>query len=280
MYKYILYILSAGIVLLSACTKVVDVDVPEADPRLVVEASINWKKGTAGEIQTIKLSKSTPYFSNDQNVIVTGASITITNNTTNQVFDFVDQNNGEYLCEDFIPVIDHQYTLHILSEGEEITAEETLKSVSGISKIDQSTEGGFDKDAIEINLYVQDPPDDINFYMIKTYERGELLPEVFDMKDEFFDGNEIKLFWEKLEDDDSDQEEFQAGDIVDIQLYGISEAFYNYLRILVQQNDSDGPFSTVPVALKGNCVNVTNPNQAPYGFFRLGQYDEMTYTVQ
>jgi hypothetical protein len=279
MIKHTLYILSV-LLIFSACTKVVDIDVPEAEPRLVIEASINWEKGTTGENQTIKLSKSTPYFSDKQNVIVTGALVSITDNTTNQTFNFTDQNNGEYFCDHFVPVIDRKYTLNITSEGMEYTAEETMKSVSGISKIDQSVEGGFDDEAIELNLYIQDPPNEVNFYMIKTYERGELLPEIFDLKDEFFDGNEIKLFWEKLEDD-SDEEEFKSGDIVDIQLYGVSEAFYNYIKVMVEQSESGGdPFSTVPVALKGNCINKTDQENPPYGYFRLSEYDEMTYTVQ
>jgi len=280
MFKYIFYILSFGLLLSTSCTKVIDVDVPEAEPRLVIEASINWKKGTTGEVQTIKLSKSTPYFSDNQNIEVTGATISITDNTTKQIFTFADQNNGDYLCENFAPVIERKYTLNISSEGEDYTAEETFKSVSGISKIDQSVEGGFDDEAIELNLYIQDPADEINFYMIKTYERGDLLPEIFDLKDEFIDGNEIKLFWEKLDDDDTNQEEFESGDVVDIQLYGISEAFYNYIRILVEQTQSGDPFSTTPVTLKGNCINTTNSDKYPYGYFRLTQYDEMSYTVQ
>ncbi|WP_421919606.1 DUF4249 domain-containing protein [Marinifilum sp.] len=280
MFKYIFIPIAISLLLSTSCTKVIDVDVPEAEPRLVIEASINWKKGTTGETQTIKLSKSTPYFSENQNIEVTNAIVSVTDNTTNQVFDFVDQNNGDYICENFVPIINRSYTLNINAEGENYTAEERLKSVSGIARIDQSVDGGFDDEAIELNLYIQDPPNEVNFYMIKTFERGDLLPEVFDVKDEFFDGNEIKLFWEKMDDDDTNEEEFEPGDIVDIELYGISEAFYNYIKILVEQTQSGDPFSTVPVALKGNCINSSNPDKAPYGFFRLSQYDEMNYTVQ
>lgn len=278
MLKYIVYILTITL-LFSACTKVVNVDVPEADSKLVIEASIDWKKGTSGNIQSIKLSKSTPYFSDNQSIIATGAKVSVSDETSNQEFIFEDQNNGEYLCTNFIPVINRTYSLKIVYEEETYTAVETLQSLSGISKIDQSVENGFDDEAIEINIYIPDPANEENYYMLKYYERGDLLPEISDLKDEFIDGNEIKLFWEKQDDDDTNQEEFEPGDIVDIQLYGISEAYYNYISILSEQSESGNPFSTIPVALKGNCINTSNADNTPYGFFRLTQYVEQTYTV-
>nr|WP_320119873.1 DUF4249 domain-containing protein [uncultured Marinifilum sp.] len=279
MLKYIIYILTTTL-LFSACTKVVNVDVPEADSKLVIEASIDWKKGTSGNIQSIKLSKSTPYFSDNQSIIATGAEVSISDETSNQEFIFEDQNNGEYLCTNFIPVINRTYSLKIVYEKETYTAVETLQSLSGISKIDQSVENGFDDEAIEINIYIPDPANEPNYYMLKYYERGDLLPEISDLKDEFIDGNEIKLFWEKQDDDDTNEEEFKAGDIVDIHLYGISESYYNYISILSEQSESGNPFSTIPVALKGNCINTTNPDNTPYGYFRLSQYVKKTYTVQ
>lgn len=72
------------LVVFTSCTDVVDVDVPEAVPRLVVEASIDWEKGTQGNEQFIKLTMSTPFFDNLSNTDVAGASVKITNNTTNQ----------------------------------------------------------------------------------------------------------------------------------------------------------------------------------------------------
>ena len=45
----------------SACTDVIDVEVPNEEAKLVIEASINWEKETSGSEQTIYLSKSTPF---------------------------------------------------------------------------------------------------------------------------------------------------------------------------------------------------------------------------
>ncbi|MBL7712163.1 MAG: hypothetical protein JNL13_06860, partial [Chitinophagaceae bacterium] len=49
-------------VLLLSCTKVVVVDLKTAEPKLVVDASIDWVKGTPGHEQQIKLSTTTGYY--------------------------------------------------------------------------------------------------------------------------------------------------------------------------------------------------------------------------
>ncbi|MEL7271528.1 MAG: DUF4249 domain-containing protein, partial [Bacteroidota bacterium] len=62
----------------SSCTDTVDVDVTDAGARLVVEASINWEKGTSGQSQTIKLSESTDFFDNNPDIPATGAVVIVT----------------------------------------------------------------------------------------------------------------------------------------------------------------------------------------------------------
>ena len=280
MQKYYIYILIAITLLFSACTKVIDVDVPIAEPRLVIEASIDWEKGTSGNTQTIKLSHSTTYFDENQNNFVTNASVTVIDQTTSQEFIFLDQQNGEYICSDFLPVVNHHYTLYINYNGENYTAEETLKSVTEISRVEQSKEDGFDDEAIELNMYVPDPADEENYYLIRFYEHGDLLAKLFDVDDEFVNGNEMKFFIEKLDDDENNEEEFEPGDVVDLNLYGISKAYFNYMRVLIFQSESGGPFSATPVALRGNCVNPSHPDRYAFGYFRLTQVVKTTYIVQ
>ncbi|MBI9058481.1 MAG: DUF4249 domain-containing protein [Labilibaculum sp.] len=280
MYKFSTYIVIGIALLFAACTEVINVDVPVAEARLVVEASIDWEKGTNGNTQIIKLSSSTPYFAENKSNGVSNASVSVTDNNSNQEFTFVDQQNGEYLCTDFIPVLNHSYTLNIEHNGENYTAVETLMSVTEIDRIEQSVEDGFDDEVIELNMYVPDPADEENYYLIKFQEEGDLLPELFDVDDEFVDGNEMKFFIEKLDDEDTGEEEFETGDVVHINLYGISEAYYNYIRILIEQTETGDIFSTIPVAIKGNCINEANPDNYAFGYFRLTQVDKVTYTVE
>ena len=84
----ILTVLLAVLITFISCDDKIDVAVPEATPRLVIEASIDWEQGTAGNNQTVKLSTSSPFFDNNSDTSVIGASVKVTNNNTNEEFIF------------------------------------------------------------------------------------------------------------------------------------------------------------------------------------------------
>lgn len=281
MKNFNLKILSVVLVLFNSCTDVVNVDVPVAPPRLVVEASIDWEKGTDGSTQIVKLSMSTPFFDNLSNTEVTNASIKVTNNSSNDEFIFVHQGNGIYGTSNFIPVLNESYTLEVIHEGETYTAEETMTPVVDIDEISQARVGGFDDDALEVDIYFNDPANIENFYLFRFEEEGDLLPELLALPDEFIDGNRTKVFFEKEEDENNGVEEFVAGDVANIEFYGISKQYFNFVDILIDQYDNaQNPFGTVPATLKGNVVNPTNPENFAFGYFRLSQVVKASYTFQ
>ncbi|MBR9756907.1 MAG: DUF4249 domain-containing protein [Algicola sp.] len=277
-YSLVILILS---ILFTSCEDPIDVDVPTAQSRLVIEASLDWEKGTVGNEQTVMLSRSTPYFETQQNTAVTGAMVTVTNSNTGEVFPFTDQNDGTYTTTNFVPLLNHTYHLEVVYNGETYQATETLMSVSNINTITQSTEGGFDDELLELNLYFDDPANVENFYLIKYDVVGDLFPYLEDVSDEFTDGNEIHDFFEKDDDEDGEETPFQAGDVVHVSLYGISEPYYNFMRLLIEQYGSQGdPFSSNAAQLRGNCTNLTNPEHYAFGYFRVTQVAKATYTFQ
>lgn len=270
--SYLNLILLLLFISITSCEDVIDVDVPTAKARLVIEASLDWEKGTSGNNQTIKLSTSTPYFENTATTIVTGASVKVTNNDTNTDYVFVDQNDGTYTIANFVPVINNNYTLEVIYNNETYQANETLKSVSPIKRVEQSLEGGFDDELIDVSIFWDDPIDEKNFYLIKFIDKFEIVPVFEDFEDEFVNGNELDTFFE---------DEYAEGDVVEFTLYGVSERYNNYMSLLIEQYDSAGdPFSPVPGKLKGNCINLDAPEEYAFGYFRLSEFDTVTYTIQ
>ncbi len=268
-------------IMLASCTDVIDVETSEGKTRLVIEASLDWEKGTTGNDQSIKLSQSTPYFSSNTDVPATGATVVVTNDNSGETYNFVDQNDGTYTINDFIPVINDSYTLEVVYNGETYTANETLMAVPEINRVEQSLEGAFDDELIDIYFYFDDPEDEENYYLISFKEEGDLLQELEEMSDEFSNGNEMFNFWEKEEDEDNNQEPFVAGDVIQIVLYGISQGYHSYMQLLIEQYYSGGdPFSTIPAEIKGNCINVTNADNYANGYFRVAEVDKVTYTIQ
>lgn len=280
MKRYILIVFTLGF-LLTSCEDTINVDVPTAEARLVVEASLDWEKGTTGNVQSISLSMSTPFFDTNQDTSVTGAIVTVTNEDSGEVFPFDDNNDGTYSTSTFVPILNNTYHLEIVYDGETYEATETLMSVSDINEVNQSIEGGFDDELLELNLYFTDPANIENFYLIKYDVEGDLFPYLEDVSDEFTDGNEIHDFLEKDDDEDSEETPFEAGDVVNISLYGISEQYYNFIRLLIEQHGSQGdPFSSTAALIRGNCINPTNPDNYAFGYFRVTEVDTATYTFE
>ncbi|MFV0571519.1 MAG: DUF4249 domain-containing protein [Xanthomarina gelatinilytica] len=280
MTRYILALL-VGSITFFGCEDVIDVDVPTAQSRLVVEASLDWEKGTIGNAQSIALSMSTPFFDTDQNTRVTGAIVRVINQDSGEVFPFNDNNDGTYSTSSFVPILNDTYRLEILYNGETYEATETLMSVSDINEVNQSIEGGFDDELLELNLYFTDPANIENFYLIKYEVEGDLFPYLEDVSDEFTDGNEIHDFLEKEDDEDGEEVPFEAGNVVNISLYGISEQYYNFIRLLIEQHGSQGdPFSSNAAQIRGNCINTSNPDNYAFGYFRLTEKDTATYTFE
>jgi hypothetical protein len=269
MKKYIIIFLS---LFFMSCEDVIDLSLDSAKPRLVIDASINWVKGTQGETQFIKLSLSAPYF-DDIIPEASGASVTITD-SNNTAYNFIEDGaTGIYVNNTFLPEIGMVYHLLINYNNETYTATETLMPVVPIEFVEQKNDGGFAGDEIEIKAYYTDPKGIENFYLFeftKTLSTSLNL-EVYD--DEFTDGNRIFAF--------HSDETLMAGDELIIRNYGISERYYEYLNILLQQTDdqSGDPFQTQPATVRGNCINQTNPDNYPFGYFRASEVDQLIYIV-
>lgn len=259
--------------LVSSCEDEINVDLNTAPPRLVIDASINWFKGTTGNQQEIKLSLSAPYFDNE--VPPANNAVVVITDSNSNTFNFIEDGaSGIYKNSNFIPEINATYSLTVVYEGETYSATETLKSVVPIDFVEQNDEGGFTGDETELKAYYTDPVDEENYYFFEFISDVPAIPtlEVYD--DEFTNGNQIFGFYT--------EEDLEPGDIVTIRNYGVSERFYEFMFVLLQQNGEEGggPFETQPATVRGNCINETNSENFPFGYFRLSEVDEFIYTVE
>ena len=260
-------------ILLVSCQDVIDVDLNDAEPRLVIDASIDWLKGTTGNSQMVKLSLTAPYF-DDRVPPATGANVSISDASGNTFLFLEEGNTGIYNNETFIPAIGETYNLNIVYNDEIYIANETMIPVVPIDFIDQTNDGGFSGEEIELKAFYTDPANEKNFYLFEflVTDRNSSTIEVYD--DEFTDGNQIFAFYS--------EDELQSGEQLTIKNSGISERTYEFLNILVQQTDDDSgdPFETQPATVRGNCINQTNPDNYPLGYFRVSETDVFNYLVE
>lgn len=257
----------------TSCEEVVDVDLDTAPPKLVIEASVNWEKGSAGRQQVVKLSTTTGYF--DNHIPIVSNAVVFIKNSKNQRFSFIEFNKtGRYVCNDFRPEIDEEYTLTVVSEGSTYSATETLKSVAPITRIEQKNDGGFTGKDIEIRTYFTDPADEENYYLFKYVYPGKVTSNYYVSEDKFYQGNEIFS--------STDDEDLKPGDEIEVTHYGISKQYYNYMNILVSIAGTNvgGPFQSPPATVKGNIINTTDKSNYPLGYFCLSETSTEKYKIK
>lgn len=270
-FKRIL-ILTIGVFLIS-CEDVIDVDLGTAEPRLVIDASIDWIKGTSGTDQKIILSTTTGYY-NEEFPNVSGANITITNES-GTVFKFIETTGtGEYICNNFEPSIGGTYTLTIELDGETYISTEKLIAAPVIDgTIEQNDTGGFGSDEVEITYYYQDDDKQHNFYLYRFMDNNVAFPQYAIEDDENSQGNLTPVYYSN--------KDLKPGDLVNFRLYGISERYHDYFKkILIASGNDDGPFQSTPTPVRGNILNQTNSENYTFGYFRLSEVDSKEYIIQ
>jgi len=261
-----------GLILISGCEKVVDIDLNTMEPKLVIDATIKWQKGTQGNVQTIKLSTTTSYY-DLQIPTVSGATVFITD-ASNTVFNFVESNvAGSYVCSNFTPVLNRNYTLSIISNGATYTASETLKPVPSIDRIEQINNTGFTGKDTEIKSYFTDNGATNDYYLFKFKPSYTAIPIYFVQEDKNFQGNQIFGLYRS--------DKLKSGQNFEVTLSGISKQYFNYMRILISiaGNSSGSPFQSPSATVRGNVINTTNEANYPLGYFSLSEQDFKNYTV-
>ena len=111
--KYIILAISFAFL---SCEDVIDVDLNKSEPKLVIDASIKWEKGTTGNEQSIRLTTTGDYFNNTVPA-ANGATISITDSNS-IVYNFIeDGTTGNYKCTNFNPVLNGIYTISVNYNG-------------------------------------------------------------------------------------------------------------------------------------------------------------------
>ncbi len=253
---------------LISCEEVVQVDLDESEPRLVVDAALLLDKDNPTSMQTIRLTITAPFF--EDRVIPAQGAIVLVRESSGREFIFDEIESGYYRNNNLYLKFDTAYDLEILYEGEMYTATESLIPVASLEGVEQSTGGGFSGDNIELKVYYIDPVETRDYYLFRFLHQ-DLSIQIYE--DEFTNGNRTFAYFR--------DDELKSGDEVRFEAQGISRRFYEYMFILRSQAGSGGgPFQTQPTTVRGNVINTTNPQNYALGYFRVSETDNLNYTIQ
>ena len=264
MKKYIVLPLVA-VLFLFGCEEVIEVDLNEADPQLVVEANLSVQEGELN----VLLTRTSSYFDQSPPVPVTDAAVTL--RVEGSPFNVPHSADGNYR----LPVnVSHGQTLEleVLDAGSEpVTARLEVPRYVPMDSIGATylePSSFFDGGSV-LTLFFQDPPNEESFYRIRIILDGEILDGPEDLiveRDLFADGEYINYT--------AFGYFFDGGETVDVIVESIPPAAYEYYTTLSDIVVFQGGGSTAAPANP-----TTNLSNKALGLFNVYQSDTVSIVV-
>jgi hypothetical protein len=263
--KTLIIILLSSIFLFSSCTEKIDISLEESASKVVIEGSIT----NEFKEHEVRVTRSTAYLARHATPVVSGAIVRLSDGSTE--ITLTESAPGIYKT---IPamagIVGKEYTLTVIVDGMEYRASERINNLVPIdsmqlSRADIALEPGFvweeGKTYYNLGLYLQEPGDQVNFYLFDTYKNGELVTDTLTKKhfvdDMIINGSYINGMY-------AVQVDAVRGDSITLQMYTISKKFCYFLLGAQQSGMSGNPFTGTP-------ANVgTNFSGGALGYFWAG----------
>lgn len=250
---------------LASCTKVIDVDLNESNPKVVIVAEYNGNTSTV----SAKVSMTSSYFNSSTSPEITNAVINISDDQGNNG-TLTHTANGNYELLGYTPNFGSTYTLTVVHNGDTYTAPCELPAPILLDSV--TTElfpGFFGGDPRHIAFaHFQDPASTGDFYQMIISQNGvqtTTLASYTTQDDVLTNGNYIirPLFSDyKLE----------LGDMAGLELRKISQSVYNYI------NEASSIEGGSNAAAPANPT--TNWNNGALGYFSAFSSSSKTVLVQ
>jgi hypothetical protein len=296
--NYILFLVAASILGSTGCTDVVDIELEDVPPQLVVDAWLDNRSIP----QTIRLTLSQPYFNNSFAPEVDNAVVGLADEDGN-IFEFENQGNGDYTwtpeAGESLGNVGTTFILGIEWEGNVITSTSTMNRTPVIDSIVvefREDEFGF-PDGHYAQFYARDFTGIGDTYWIKSYKNGEFLNKPFELNfayDAAFapgatDGlifiTPIREAINRIPDpdgeDDSDVPPWAPGDSITVEVHSISPFAFDFLRIAREQmtNGANTIFALPLANPRSNLVTVEG-NEEAIGFFNVAAVSTLSKIVE
>jgi hypothetical protein len=235
-----------ALVIVSACKKVIDVNLKNVAPQIVIEGNITDAAGP----YIVRLSKTVDFSASNVYPAVTNATVTITDSTIGRTDLLVQADSGLYITTRIVGVSRHTYGLKVSVDGQTYSAASTMPVRVPLDSIGFGENLGVNGDQ-QINAVVnfRDPAGSGNNYMFTEYVNGRLIPNIFVFEDRLSDGRYIQdpLF--------NDSAYLKRGDTLVLNMSCIDKNNYNYFYTLMNVTGNNNFQSVTPANPVGNISN-------------------------
>lgn len=248
------------------CQKVINVDLNEAAPRIVIEGVINDRRGP----YTVLISKSGSYFNQPFLPLVTGAQAIITDNSG--IIDTLREiDSGIYITSKIRGIPGKTYTLKVISENQEFEGSSTMFSHVNIDSLTLvkgepqrfNIGGNQNENPLEIHCFFRDPLEK-NFYRIKVFRNDSINTQNYRLFDDQYTNGQIT---------ELRVTHATAGDKYRIELYSLDSKTYGYYRTLEDLIFTNPFFGSTPANPDNNLSN------GALGYFGAFAVSSKTITI-
>jgi hypothetical protein len=254
-------ILATGLMALTACEKVVDIDLNNAQPRIVIEGKLYRRYSTPTAFKDsalVKLSTSKSFEADNAFVGTAGGTVTISDDA-GTVYPLTEVATGIFLSTDIPCEIGHTYTLNVTMAGQAYTASSTVQVPVPFTRLSQERQDFAGDERKVANVSFTDPVGKGNNYRFIQYRNGKAAQPIFILNDELSDGLQISQQLNAYSSN-RDSDELQSGDILTVEMNTLDNAVYKFWSGLSLGSTGDG-LGSIP----GNPV--TNLSGGALGYF-------------
>ena len=273
----------------SGCERIVDVELPSAEPRLVVEGRVELNRSVPGNSGAwVRLTVTGDYFDSSPATPVTDAEVRITDQEeTLAELSLVDPAEGVYVHLDGPPLAmapGYTYQLEIRWDGDTYLSDVEMAMGTPIDSLYFEWEEEFigRPAGLRVKVDYTDPPGPGHSILYELFLNGEPVISPFPgnefrlvRSDRYRPGEEVTGFApDPLLDPD-------VGDRVTVRQVGLTTTLHDYMLAVFEQNalGLGNPYSIPSATIQGNVVNSTSVNPRPLGYFGAHEVFEATVVV-
>lgn len=268
------FILISLLGIASSCTAPIDIDTDESDPVIVIYSVITEELTH----QSVRLSSSSPYFSNESNPLISGAIVQI-ESSGDKIFIFQESDTakGLYFSEELmagVQGVSYKLTVDVDFDGDGIKeryeANMTMPYKIELDSIELEKKRIMGKQFYAVNIYGEEPPTE-DYYLFKYAVNDSLISGKISKyecsSDEFFNGeyinamtvryfNDIENEDDYDDDDNEDRVFLTAGDKVTLTISRIEKGYFDFVTQCQNEMYGENPFFGGPAS--NIYTNITN----------------------
>ena len=237
---------------LAACKKVINVDLNNAAPQIVIEGGITNQPGQSD----IHISKTVPFSADNVFPPVTNADVLLVDSNNGIKDHLVQVDSGVYRTQQLVGVQKHNYILTVTVDGKQYRASSRMPVPVPLDSVTFAMNFGFDNKQ-EINAVVnfKDPDGLGNYYQFNEVVNSRQIPNIFVFEDRLSDGRYIQqpLF--------NDSSYLHKDDTLTLTFNCVDKNIYNYFFTLANVTGNNNFQTSTPAN------PVTNITGGALGYF-------------